>query len=164
MDRHETDSDQAVIVTTGEWIDIRRMKKTYEDNAANNDSDSDQAVIVTTGEWIDMRRMKKTYEDNAANASSSTSTQSSPSPPSSPDQAPPPAKRKRLTVLKPEARVLGWVDGLTRNSTEDDPYEFRSETPSPVLPLNLDPPTPPATETPIQPLPELNYFHCNKYI
>ena len=37
---------------------------------------------------------------------------------------------------------------------EIDPYEFRSDTPSPVLPLNLDPPTPPATETPIQPLPE----------
>lgn len=35
--------------------------------------------------------------------------------------------------------------------TEDDPYEFRSATPSPVLPLSLDPP---ATETPIQPLHE----------
>ena len=58
---------------------------------------------------------------------------------------------------KPDAKVIGCVDGITSQAPPEGCYEFRSITPSPELPAYLQPPTyaPSSSHSPPSPSPPL---------
>lgn len=111
------------------------------------------AEILNTGEWLEMRKDLKNYTEKPSDTPPVlTSPESPTSSYHSPDVPPPPArKRKRKTPTKPkkptkpDANVICWVEGITQSPQAADPYEFKSATPSPELPFDLQPPTPPST-------------------
>ncbi|CAC5397853.1 unnamed protein product [Mytilus coruscus] len=114
----------------------------------------DYAEVLNTGEWLEMRKELKNYTEKPSDTPPVlTSPESPTSSYYSPDVPPPPTrKRKRKTPTKPnkptkpDANVICWVEGITQCAPPAaDPYEFKSASPSPQLPFDLQPPTPPST-------------------
>ena len=109
-------------------------------------------------DWLDMRKLLKTYQNAEPDSPDSISSSSS----SSPElHVPQPKRQKKQPAStttkpqKPNAKVIGWVDGITSQAPPEDPYEFRSITPSPELQAYLQPPacTPPSSHSPPSPSP-----------
>jgi hypothetical protein len=105
-----------------------------------------------------MRKLLKTYQNAEPDSPDSISFNNS----SSPElHVPQPRWQKKQPAStttkpqKPDAKVIGWVDGITSQAPPEDPYEFRSFTPSPELPAYLQPPTyaPPSSHSPPSPSP-----------
>jgi hypothetical protein len=90
-----------------------------------------------------MRKLLKVHQDGQASPGKS-SEESSPDPPQS-------SNRRRLTskttgtATNPEAKAISWADDIT-DAAAIDPYVFRSLTPSPVLPHQIQPTTPISTK------------------
>ncbi|CAC5408643.1 unnamed protein product [Mytilus coruscus] len=111
-------------------------------------------IYTITGEWLEMRKELKTYTEKPSYTSPVlTSPESPTSSYYSPDVPPPPTrKRKRKSPTKPKTPtkpdVICWVEGITQSAPPAaDPYEYKSGTPSPQLPVDLQPPTPPSTHS-----------------
>ena len=105
-----------------------------------------------------MRKLLKTYQNAEPDSPDSISSSSS----SSPElHVPQPERQKKQPAStttkpqKPDAKVIGWVDGITSQAPPEGRYEFRSITPSPELPAYLQPPacTPPSSHSPPSPSP-----------
>ena len=124
------DADDAQVIATGEWLEMRKLLKVHQDGQTSPDKSSEESS-----------------PDSPQPSKRKSSEESLP-------DSPQPTKRQRLTskttykVTKPEAKVISWADGIT-DSAAIDPYVFRSLTPSPVLPHQYQPPTPTSTHSPI---------------
>lgn len=51
--------------------------------------------------------------------------------------------------MKPDAKVIRWCEGIRDTTAGNNPFQFRSPTPSPVLPIELQPSTPSTPQSPI---------------
>ncbi|VDI58525.1 Hypothetical predicted protein [Mytilus galloprovincialis] len=145
------DQTELLVVPRSKILAEGRIKigETYNTIWGDSSAEADEAEMIATGEWLEMRKQLKLYKDALP---TDASPESSPSPiakstdDSSPDVPPPPPKRQRVTLpkLKPDAKVIRWCEGIRDTAPVEDPYQFRSVTPSPVLPIELQPPTPPS--------------------
>ncbi|VDI46520.1 Hypothetical predicted protein [Mytilus galloprovincialis] len=135
------------------WIRIK-IEDIYNTILGDSSADADEAEMIATGGWLEMRKQLKLYKDAM---STDASHESSPfaiaeSTDDSSSDVPPPPNRKRVTVpkLKPDAKVIRWCEGIRDTAVVEDPYQVKSATPSPVLPIELQPPTPhsPTPSTP----------------
>ncbi|CAG2256100.1 unnamed protein product [Mytilus edulis] len=88
--------------------------------------------MIATGEWLEMRNQLKLYKDALPTDAS---------PESSPSSI---AKSTDDSSPDPDAKVIRWCEGIRDTAAVEDPYQFKSATPSPVLPIELQPPTPPS--------------------
>ncbi|CAC5356248.1 unnamed protein product [Mytilus coruscus] len=144
-----------------------RIGEKYLVHWGDKDGDKDEATVLESGEWLDMRRKEQECKKKLEQTTDSpnVSTESVETPPSSPvsdDTLPSPIalkkplKRKQNTKpkdvkrSKPEASLVDIGDG------NNDPYLFRSPTPSLELPPHFIAPTSPIEEVEPQPEPECN--------
>jgi hypothetical protein len=156
------DEPEYLVVPRSKILSEGRIKLQERYNTIWGDSttDADDALVISTGDWLDLRKLLKTYQNAEPDSPDSISSSSS----SSPElHVPQPERQKKQPAStttkpqKPDAKVIGWVDGKTSQAPPEDPYEFRSITPSPELPAYLQPPTyaPSSSHSPPSPSPPL---------
>lgn len=154
------DEPEYLVVPRSQILSEGRIKLQERYNTIWGDSttDADDALVISTGDWLDLRKLLKTYQNAEPDSPDSISLYSS----SSPEFHVPQSKRQKRQPAstttkpqKPDAKVIGWVDGITSQAPPENPYEFRSITPSPELPAYLQPPTytPPSSQSPPSPSP-----------